>query len=78
MDDYIFQFQFMQEIKGSPVEEYLNSRRITQLPKTGLRYEPTAYESETRSRMPAMCGAEKLVPMVKTIWLLPYVVKIPL
>lgn len=57
MDDYIFQFQFMQEIKGSPVEEYLNARRITQLPTSGLRYESTAYESETKSRMPAMCAA---------------------
>jgi len=57
MDDYIFQFQFMQEIKGSPVEEYLNARRITQLPTLGLRYEPTAYESETKSRMPAICAA---------------------
>lgn len=57
MDDFIFQFKFMDDIRGTEAEEYLLSRRIKILPKKGVRFEKVIVEPETRKPYASMTSA---------------------
>lgn len=41
-------------IKGTPVEEFLNSRELNANENTNIRFHPAVYSSETKSTYPAM------------------------
>ena len=56
-DDYIFEFQFMSNIKGTQAEEYLKGRRINVLPRKGVRYEQATKEPQTQQVMGSMTSA---------------------
>lgn len=56
-DDFVFEFKFMDDLRGTEAEEYLLSRRINILPRKGVRYELTTVEPESKRPLRSMTSA---------------------
>jgi len=54
LQDTVRRFREIDRLEGTPAEEYLNSRGITQMPTGGVKYSSSEFNSDTNSRFEAM------------------------